>query len=189
MRRWRSRTTRGAATAALVALASGPLHAPPLDDTGIVIEHVTAVSPDRDRPLPDADVVIRNGRIAEIGTHLTLASHVRRIDGSGEFLIPGLIDSHVHVGHSGALDDYAIQAHPDQWASYRAQVPRAYLAVGFTSVTFGLSRDLGSIEVGKRADLVLLTANPLADVSAYDSIETVFLNGVPIARDTLAARR
>jgi imidazolonepropionase-like amidohydrolase len=79
-------------------------------------------------------VVIRNGRIAQIGTGFFAGPHASRIDGSGRFLIPGLIDSHVHVGHSAALDDDAIDAHPDLWAAYRAQVPRAYLAFGFTSI-------------------------------------------------------
>jgi imidazolonepropionase-like amidohydrolase len=49
----------------------------------------------------------------------------------------------------------------------------------------GLARELGSIEVGKRADLLLLKENPLESISAYDSIETIFLNGQPIARDSL----
>lgn len=99
-----------------------------------IIENVTLISPERASPLVHADVVIRNGRIAEIGNHLTVGSGARRIDASGQFLIPGLIDSHVHVGHSAALDDDAIEAHPKLWEAYRAQVPRAYLAFGFTSV-------------------------------------------------------
>jgi imidazolonepropionase-like amidohydrolase len=52
---------------------------------------------------------------------------------------------------------------------------------------FGLARDLGTIEVGKRADLVLLGHNPLESVAAYDSIETVFVNGEPVARSQLLA--
>jgi imidazolonepropionase-like amidohydrolase len=52
----------------------------------------------------------------------------------------------------------------------------------------GLSRELGSVEVGKRADLLLLKEDPLGNVSAYDSIETIFLNGEPVARDVLRAR-
>jgi imidazolonepropionase-like amidohydrolase len=47
---------------------------------------------------------------------------------------------------------------------------------------------LGSVEVGKRADLLLLKEDPLGNVSAYDSIETIFLNGEPVARDVLRAR-
>jgi imidazolonepropionase-like amidohydrolase len=49
----------------------------------------------------------------------------------------------------------------------------------------GLSRELGTIEVGKRADLVLLSKNPLMNVSAYDSIQTIILNGEPIERQKL----
>jgi imidazolonepropionase-like amidohydrolase len=103
-------------------------------DQGIVIENVTLISPERVTPLLRADVVLRDGRIAEIGTNLVPGPHARRTDGRGRFLIPGLIDSHVHAGHSAALDDDAIDAHPELWSAYRAQVPRAYLAFGFTSI-------------------------------------------------------
>jgi len=53
------------------------------------------------------------------------------------------------------------------------------------ATALGLSYELGSIEVGKRADLLLLKDNPLVTVSAYDSIETIFLNGKPIVREGL----
>ncbi|HXH68554.1 MAG TPA: amidohydrolase family protein [Candidatus Limnocylindrales bacterium] len=105
-----------------------------LVDEGTVIENVTLISPERAAPLVHATVVIRDGRITKIGSHLEAGPHVRRIDGTGRFLIPGLIDSHVHVDHSAALDDDAIEAHPELWNSYRSQVPRAYLAFGFTSI-------------------------------------------------------
>lgn len=38
-------------------------------------------------------------------------------------------------------------------------------------------------------NLLLLRANPLESVSAYDTIETVFLRGRPIPRAELSARR
>jgi len=53
--------------------------------------------------------------------------------------------------------------------------------------SLGLSHELGSIEVGKRADLLLLKDNPLANISAYDSLETLVLNGEPVARAALRA--
>jgi imidazolonepropionase-like amidohydrolase len=100
----------------------------------VVIENVTLISPERAAPFHGASVVLKDGKITQIGTTLAADPHARKIDGRGKFLIPGLIDSHVHVGHSAALGEEAIEAHPELWAKYRAQVPRAYLAFGFTTV-------------------------------------------------------
>jgi imidazolonepropionase-like amidohydrolase len=121
-------------TALIVLNVGSAAHAQRVADQDVVIENVTLISPERRVPLLHADVFLRDGRIAEIGNNLLPGPHARRIDGSGQFLIPGLIDSHVHAGHSAALDDDAIDAHPDLWAAYRGQVPRAYLAFGFTSI-------------------------------------------------------
>lgn len=103
-------------------------------DQDVIIQNVTLISPERGSPLAHADVILHGGRIAAIGTKLSAGPNFRRINGAGRFLIPGLIDSHVHAGHSAALGEDAIEAHPALWAAYRAQVPRAYLAFGFTSI-------------------------------------------------------
>ncbi len=108
--------------------------APQVVDDGMVIADVTLISPERQAPLLHADVVIRNGRIAQIGTGLVVGPHARRIDGRGRFLIPGLIDSHVHVGSQGPIDDAALGSHPELLRAYREQLPRAYLAFGFTTL-------------------------------------------------------
>jgi imidazolonepropionase-like amidohydrolase len=121
-------------TALIVLNVASAAYAQHVVDQGMVIENVTLISPERVAPLPHAVVVLRDGRLTEIGTNLVAGPHARRIDGGGGFLVPGLIDSHVHAGHSAALDDDAIDAHPELWAAYRAQVPRAYLAFGFTSI-------------------------------------------------------
>jgi imidazolonepropionase-like amidohydrolase len=52
-----------------------------------------------------------------------------------------------------------------------------------------LDGDIGSIEKGKRAHLLLLRANPLHSVEAYNTIETVFLGGRSIPRESLSASR
>jgi imidazolonepropionase-like amidohydrolase len=52
-----------------------------------------------------------------------------------------------------------------------------------------LDDEIGTVEPGKTANLLLLRANPLESVSAYDTIETVFLRGRPIPRAELSARR
>mgnify|MGYP000435527666 CR=1 FL=1 len=75
-----------------------------------------------------------------------------------------------------------------RWAD--AGIPPAQILRAATldnASAFGLAKELGSVEVGKRADLLLLSSNPLVSVAAYDSIETVILNGTPFQRDELRA--
>ena len=50
-----------------------------------------------------------------------------------------------------------------------------------------LDNQIGTVEPGKTANLLLLRANPLQSVDAYDTIETVLLHGRPITRAELSA--
>jgi imidazolonepropionase-like amidohydrolase len=99
----------------------------------LLIQDVTVISPERARPLAHADVLIRDERIAMVG-HAIHARRARVIDGRGRFLIPGLIDSHVHIEFPAPFDTIVAAERPDLLASYRAQLPRAYLAFGYTTL-------------------------------------------------------
>jgi imidazolonepropionase-like amidohydrolase len=74
------------------------------------IEHVTIVSPERSNPLRDATVVIRDDRIVSLMHHSPMTFGHRSetgaeiINGSGLYLIPGLIDSHVHSSDLPGLE-------------------------------------------------------------------------------------
>jgi imidazolonepropionase-like amidohydrolase len=52
---------------------------------------------------------------------------------------------------------------------------------------FKLDSQLGTIEPGKIANLILLRKSPLESVEAYDSIVTVWIHGKPVSRDSLTA--
>jgi hypothetical protein len=51
---------------------------------------------------------------------------------------------------------------------------------------FKLDSQIGTIEPGKFANLVLLNKSPLESLDAYDSIATVWVHGEPGSRDSLA---
>ena len=54
-------------TALIILNVGSAAQAQRVVDQGIVIENVTLISPERVAPLLHADVVLRDGRIAEIG--------------------------------------------------------------------------------------------------------------------------
>jgi imidazolonepropionase-like amidohydrolase len=102
------------------------------------IEHVTIISPERDSPMPDARVRVHAGRIVAISKAVAAATaptkNMITIDGTGLFLTPGLIDSHVHLGAIPGMTPEQEAAHPDIAKAARDQIPRSYLLSGFTSL-------------------------------------------------------
>ncbi|WP_225728458.1 MULTISPECIES: amidohydrolase family protein [unclassified Nocardia] len=47
--------------------------------------------------LPPTSVLVRAGRIAEVGADVAASPEAERIDGTGHTLLPGLIDAHAHA--------------------------------------------------------------------------------------------
>ncbi len=46
----------------------------------------------------DGTILIRNGIIADVGAGITVPAGFRRIDGRGKHVMPGMIDTHSHMG-------------------------------------------------------------------------------------------
>src|SRR5260370_33288336 len=46
--------------------------------------------------LQNSDVLIRKGKIAAIGKNLKAAANARVVDGTGKYVMPGIIDCHSH---------------------------------------------------------------------------------------------
>lgn len=58
----------------------------------------------------EADVVISDGRIVEITNHHPETSHDECIDASGCYVLPGIIDDHVHFREPGLTDKADIES-------------------------------------------------------------------------------
>jgi imidazolonepropionase-like amidohydrolase len=63
------------------------------------IKNVSVIPMTSETVMQDATVVVRDGRIVEVGPSATvkIPEGTRQIDGRGKFLIPGLADMHVHL--------------------------------------------------------------------------------------------
>jgi Amidohydrolase family len=108
---------------------------PALARQELLIENVSIVSPELPKASAPRNVLIRDGRIASLTDKPISAPHAQRVDGRGKFLVPGVMDSHVHVGDAVGLpfttDDLDVAA---LRAAYFRQQPRSYLYFGVTQV-------------------------------------------------------
>ena len=91
------------------------------------ITGVTVVPMTKDTVIRDATVLVRDGRIAELGAtrNVRVPSGVRRIDGRGKYIVPGLADMHAHLYSDGDV--------PDSVAKYELGV---MVANGVTATRF-----------------------------------------------------
>ena len=63
----------------------------------LVIRGVTLIDGTGRGSIPNATVVIEGATIRAAGAHVEPPAGARTIDGGGKFLIPGLIDAHIHL--------------------------------------------------------------------------------------------
>lgn len=94
---------------ALVCPFSKSLSQAPADST-IVITNVNVLPMDRERVLARQTVVVEGGRITRIGaaSDVRIPAGAHTIDGAGKYLIPGLVDVHVHLASNPEDEQHAL---------------------------------------------------------------------------------
>ena len=74
-----------------------------------VIAGATLIDGNGGRPVPDAVIVVEGGRIVSVGprSSIQIPAGAKTIDASGAFVVPGFIDTNVHLSlYGGAKDRY-----------------------------------------------------------------------------------
>jgi hypothetical protein len=70
----------------------------PLQPT--VVTDVAVLSPDGSAMIPDQTVLLADGDIVSVGETIELPPDALVLDGAGRFLVPGFVDTHVHLRKS-----------------------------------------------------------------------------------------
>ncbi len=86
------------------------------------------------------EILIRNNRIAEVGSHVSRPPDAQILDLGNRTLMPGLIDAHVHLFlHPGAEDLQTVEESVPQRTILALLAAKADLLAGFTA-----ERDMGT---------------------------------------------
>ena len=106
-----------------------------LDRHPIWITNVYIISPESLDHIGKGSVLIENGQIVRVerGETAKAPSGASVVDGNGQYLIPGLIDSHVHLASvPGTVEPKESQR--EMVRAYFDQLPRSYLYYGYTTL-------------------------------------------------------
>jgi imidazolonepropionase-like amidohydrolase len=127
---------------AVSLLVTAETHETPALDPTLVISDVSVIPVDTNEVLSHRAVVIRNGVVAAIvpTSSAEIPADATVVDGTGKFLIPGLVDSHAHITPLDARisnGDRALVRLRDQAGPpypYDSRVLRGFVAAGVTTV-------------------------------------------------------
>lgn len=112
-----------------------------LADEVVAFVGVEVIPMDEERVLEDQTVIVRDGRIAEVGPagETDVPEGALEVDGAGRYLIPGLAEMHGHIPS------------PEEEPAYTENVLLLFIANGVTTVR-GMQGQPGQLELRERAN-------------------------------------
>jgi imidazolonepropionase-like amidohydrolase len=123
----------------------------------IWITDVAIISPENLDNIAEGGVLIENGTIAQVerGKHARVPAGATVVSGKGQFLIPGLIDSHVHLAGIPGVDENSDshKPQPEVIRQYFEQLPRSYLYFGYMTLIDLAVMDRSVIDNFRKAPL------------------------------------
>ena len=91
----------------LAVAALLPLAARAQDSDVTLIKNATIIPVTHDR-IEHGSILIRDGKIAEVGADIQAPSGAKVIDATGLYVIPGIIDCHTHIAVDGDVNEGSI---------------------------------------------------------------------------------
>jgi len=113
-----------------------------------------------------------------------LAYNFPRMIASGARIVLGT-DTGIEPGHTFGSGEHLELA---RWVQLGLTPSQAIIAATERPAELVGLKDSGTLAVGKRADFLVLDANPLEDIHNTRKISSIYLNGVRFDRDAMLAR-
>ncbi len=115
------------ATGALV-LSGVAYVAAPLAAQDIAIRNATVITI-ANGDIEGGTVLVRNGKIAAVGRNVNIPAGVKVIDGTGKFVMPGVIDAHSHAALENGINEGSESVTPEVQVQLKNDDPVIYRAL------------------------------------------------------------
>ena len=93
---------------ALVGSSSVSRATPPAEaDSVILIQNATILTVSHGT-IENGSILIKDGKIAEVGSSIKAPTGARVIDAAGQFVMPGIIDCHSHIAIEGGVNEGSV---------------------------------------------------------------------------------
>src|SRR5882724_10712022 len=87
----------------VAVLAENPPDAPAV----LLIQNATILTVSHGT-IEHGSILIRDGKIAEVGTSIKAPAGAQIVDANGQFVMPGIIDCHSHIAVDGSVNEGSI---------------------------------------------------------------------------------
>ncbi|HYR86689.1 MAG TPA: amidohydrolase family protein [Terriglobia bacterium] len=116
----------------------------------IAIQGATIITGTGSPAIRNGAIVIQGGRITGIGPRadVRIPSGAQMVDARGKWIIPGLIDAHVHIGQSGGLYTRPDMIDLRKWRPYEQELAWIKQRLPFTFERYVLSGITGVVDCG-----------------------------------------
>ena len=182
------RVGRPARSCAILALLAGSsLAAPPEETTAYVGAHLIPIAGPE---IPNGVLVVRGDKIFSVGAgdQVRLPAGARRVDVSGMVIMPGLVDTHSHVGGGWAADSSApIQPGVSVYDAIDVRSSGFQRAQAGGITTSNVMPGSGHLMSGQTAYLKLRDANTIEEWAVRDA-EGRPMGGMKMANGTNSRR-
>lgn len=152
----------GGACAAALLLAGAPMATPAVAQD-LAVRNATVLTVTRGT-IPNGTVVIRNGRITAVGPNVPVPAGVRVIDGTGMYVIPGIIDAHSHMGMDRGVNEGTEAVTPEVMVQLRHDDPQYYRALAGGVTTINVLHGSANVIGGQNAVIKLRWGRPLQEL-------------------------
>ena len=145
------------------------------------------IIPVEGEPISDGVLIVQNGKIQAIGAKgdVSIPQNATRHDAKGKVIMPGLVDSHSHIG-SGDGGDRSSALHPEvrifDSIDPQSDTFKKALAGGITTVN--VMPGSGHLMSGKTAYLKLRKANKIEEMLFVDNPLKEVAGGLKMANGT-----